>query len=284
MSDLDLLYTDVEDDQLASVRDLLADRCDPTAVTAVCDGDRSFVDGLWKALAVDLGLAGLLVPEGRGGAGASAHEAAVVLEELGRSVAPAPFLTSSVVATTILLDAEGELLAALAAGERIAALAASLTTATEGVLPAVRADAHGRLTGTVTSVVNFATKPTTSAAGPLDPNARTDMPLPDGRPLEKTASFDPAQSPPPKTAATYESATTSSRTICIYRITATIENIAVDVTLVGRVPSWRPETGHMYFGEGDQQKLFAWLRVLPAVTPHRPGRQCATVVQTEGRR
>ncbi|MEV4331082.1 acyl-CoA dehydrogenase family protein [Streptomyces sp. NPDC049597] len=152
MSDLDLLYTDVEDDLRASVRDLLADHCDPTAVTAVYDGDRSLVDGLWKALAVDLGLAGLLVPEERGGAGASAREAAVVLEELGRTVAPVPFLTSAVVATTVLLDAEGDLLASLAAGERTAALAAPLSTAPDGALQLVRVDADGRLTGTVTSV------------------------------------------------------------------------------------------------------------------------------------
>jgi alkylation response protein AidB-like acyl-CoA dehydrogenase len=152
VSDLDLLYTDVEDDLRSSVRDLLADRCDPTAVIAVYDGDRSLVDGLWKALAVELGLAGLLVPEERGGAGASAREAAVVLEELGRAAAPAPFLTSAVVATTVLLDAEGDLLGSLAAGERTAALAVPLSTAPDGVLPAMRADADGRLTGTITSV------------------------------------------------------------------------------------------------------------------------------------
>jgi alkylation response protein AidB-like acyl-CoA dehydrogenase len=63
-----------------------------------------------------LGLAGLLVPEDHGGVGASAREAAVVLEELGRTVAPLPFLTSAVVATTLLLDAGTELLPALAAG------------------------------------------------------------------------------------------------------------------------------------------------------------------------
>ncbi len=152
MSDLDLLYTDVEDDLRASVRGLLADRCKPSAVTAVYDGDRSLVDGLWKALAAELGLAGLLVPEERGGAGASAREAAVVMEELGRAVAPVPFLTSAVIATTVLLDAEGDLLAALAAGERTAALAVPLSTPPDGALPAAKVDAGGRLTGAITSV------------------------------------------------------------------------------------------------------------------------------------
>ena len=67
--------------------------------TAVYDGDDSVEAPLWQALAVELGLAGLLVPEELGGAGASAREAAVVMAELGRAVAPVPFLTSAVVAT-----------------------------------------------------------------------------------------------------------------------------------------------------------------------------------------
>ncbi|WP_106400967.1 acyl-CoA dehydrogenase family protein [Actinocorallia populi] len=153
MSELDLLYTDVEDDLRSSVRALLADRCEAPAVTAMYDGDRSIVAGLWKALAADLGLAGLLVPEEHGGAGASAREAAVVLEELGRSAAPVPFLTSSVIATTLLLETGGTLLSGLAAGERTAALAVPLSAGPYDALSTtVRADADGRLTGTVTSV------------------------------------------------------------------------------------------------------------------------------------
>ncbi len=157
MSDLDLLYTDVEDDLRASVRDLMAARCESAAVVAVYDGDRSVVDPLWRALATDLGLAGLLVPEDRGGAGATAREAAVVLEELGRAAAPVPFLTSSVVATTVLLASDvggagDELLAALAAGERTAALLVPLSTGPGDEMPAFVADGEGRLTGSARSV------------------------------------------------------------------------------------------------------------------------------------
>jgi alkylation response protein AidB-like acyl-CoA dehydrogenase len=157
VSEPNLLYTDVEDDLRASVRDLLADRCEPPAVAAVYDGDRALVAPLWKALSVELGLAGLLVPEKFGGAGASAREVAVVLEELGRTVAPVPFLTSSVVATTVLLEAEPagraeDLLVALAAGERTAALLVPLSCAPGCEVPAVRIDSAGRLAGRVTSV------------------------------------------------------------------------------------------------------------------------------------
>ena len=56
-------------------------------------------------------------PSQLGGAGASAREAAVVMEEIGRAVAPVPFLSSAVLATVALLRAgDTETLPALAQG------------------------------------------------------------------------------------------------------------------------------------------------------------------------
>ncbi|MEU9831954.1 acyl-CoA dehydrogenase family protein [Streptosporangium sp. NPDC048047] len=103
-----LLYTEVEEELRASVRDLLADRCRPDAVLRRAESASPYdaeLAGLWRTLARDIGVAGLLVPEEYGGAGASAREAAVVLEELGRAVAPVPFLTSAVLATEALVQA-----------------------------------------------------------------------------------------------------------------------------------------------------------------------------------
>ncbi len=185
-SDLNLLYTDVEDSLRSTVRDLLGSRCPSDAVIAMYDGDRSVVSPLWRSLAVDLGLAGLLVPESAGGAGATAREAAVVLEELGRFAAPVPFLTSAVVATAVLgdvasavsvhmdgngsrsgapgavgihVDANGDpgaaaadLLSALAAGERTAALVVPFSASAWSFAPTVVVDRDGALTGRVTSV------------------------------------------------------------------------------------------------------------------------------------
>lgn len=149
--ELDLLYSDVEDDLRGSLRDLLAARCLPGAVIALGDGDRSLVGPLWQSIAVDLGLAGLLVPEEHGGVGASAREAAVVMEELGRAVAPVPFLTSAVVATTVLAGSGDELVAALAEAERTAAVAVPFATGPASFGATVSTDG-GALTGTVTSV------------------------------------------------------------------------------------------------------------------------------------
>jgi alkylation response protein AidB-like acyl-CoA dehydrogenase len=157
--DLNLLYTDVEDSLRASVRDLLTARCAPARVIATYDGARDLQRGLWRALSVDLGLAGLLVPEDRGGAGATAREAAVALEELGRFVAPVPFLTSAVVATTALLYPDdhqqgdvAELLGRLAAGRCTAALVVPFSAGATSFRATVRADEDGILRGRVTSV------------------------------------------------------------------------------------------------------------------------------------
>ncbi|PRH78835.1 acyl-CoA dehydrogenase [Streptomyces solincola] len=130
--DLDLLYTRDEEDLRAAVRSLLADRADPAALPARVEQAGGHDPELWWALAAGIGAAGLLVPEKLGGQGASHREAAVVLEELGRTVAPLPYLTSSVIATETLLAAgpaaEG-LLGKLAAGERTAVLLTPLSTA-----------------------------------------------------------------------------------------------------------------------------------------------------------
>ncbi|GII85726.1 acyl-CoA dehydrogenase [Sphaerisporangium siamense] len=153
-----LLYSGVEEELRAAVRALLADRLPPAAVLAGVESAPPYDPGLWKALARDIGTAGLLIPERFGGAGASAREAAVVLEELGRAVTPVPFLTSAVLATGALLGAESEaaggLLASLAAGDTTAALAVSLATspyrAPDAPWPVTQS--RGRLSGRVTAV------------------------------------------------------------------------------------------------------------------------------------
>ncbi|MFJ1708290.1 acyl-CoA dehydrogenase family protein [Kitasatospora sp. NPDC088346] len=157
MSAPDLLYSEIEEDLRASVRDLLADRCPPSAVLTRCEGPSPYDPALWRGLAVELGVTGLHVPEQYGGAGATLRETAVVLEELGRRVAPVPFLGSAVLATGLLLAAcpQDPLLAQLAAGARTATLAVPLSTAPGAGFPGtVRAAGGGRLSGRVTSVAD----------------------------------------------------------------------------------------------------------------------------------
>ncbi|MGW1323298.1 acyl-CoA dehydrogenase family protein [Streptomyces antibioticus] len=147
----DLLYAEEEEALRAAVRDLLADHCDAPSVIARAESDAPHDPAAWKALADGMGLAGLLIPEAQGGQGATHREAAVVLEELGRAVAPVPYLTSAVVATEALLACQDEeLLGRLASGRTVGVLAVGLHTAPGAAFPAVRLEAgalHGELTG-----------------------------------------------------------------------------------------------------------------------------------------
>ncbi len=153
----DLLYSEEEEALRAAVRDLLADHCDAPGVIARTESDAPHDREAWKALTEGMGLAGLLVPEAQGGQGATHREAAVVLEELGRAVAPVPYLTSAVVATEALLDCEADdLLTELASGRTIGALAVGLHTAPGAAFPSVRLEngvLHGELTGIADAAV-----------------------------------------------------------------------------------------------------------------------------------
>ena len=152
----ELLYSDTEEALRDSVRHLFADRCPPESVARAYDPEPPDFSSVWRTLAVELGLAGLLVPESLGGAGAGAREAAVVMEEIGRVVAPVPFLSSAVLATVALLRAgDTETVSALARGELTAALAVPLSTAPDDPVGAVTGGADG-LSGAVTSVAGAA--------------------------------------------------------------------------------------------------------------------------------
>lgn len=154
----DLLYSEAEEDLRAAVRALLADRCDAPAVIARAESGTPYDPQLWKALAADIGAAGLLVPEKLGGQGATHREAAVVLEELGRSVAPAAYLTSAIVATETLLalgtqdGPAAELLGELAAGRKVAVLAVPLSASAPGT-PVIGPGLDGTLPGIADAAV-----------------------------------------------------------------------------------------------------------------------------------
>ncbi|NDJ87982.1 acyl-CoA dehydrogenase family protein [Mycolicibacter kumamotonensis] len=69
------------------------------------DGSCGGIDTeLWTVLCAQVGVAAIAVPEHLGGAGYGASALGVVAHELGRALAPVPFLASTVLATGLLLD------------------------------------------------------------------------------------------------------------------------------------------------------------------------------------
>jgi len=148
-----LLYTDVEDELRAAVRQVLTDRAPWSAIVARTESDEPYDTRLWQTLSRDVGVAGLPVPEKFGGAGASWREAAVAAEELGRAVAPVPNLGATMATAALLALEDEDLLPLVAAGERTAAIAVPLSTPPGPPPAAVHADGD-TLTGTVTSVAD----------------------------------------------------------------------------------------------------------------------------------
>ncbi len=155
---MSLSYRRSEEQQLlaSTARRFLEQRATSEAVRELMMTERGFDADVWRE-AAGLGWPGLMIPEEFGGAGYGFAELSVVFEELGRSVACGPFLSSMVLATTAILqganDAQrAELLPALASGERIATLAvaeAAHTIAPQDIATTATADGDGFvLTGT----------------------------------------------------------------------------------------------------------------------------------------
>ncbi|MEV7039743.1 acyl-CoA dehydrogenase family protein [Amycolatopsis sp. NPDC051061] len=111
-----------------AVRSLLTRRSGPAAVRAAMESPLGYDDKLWSTLCEQIGVAALAIPEHYGGAGAGLAEACVVLQELGRTLTPAPMLGSAVLCGSAVLgtgndDACERLLPGIAAGTILAALA-----------------------------------------------------------------------------------------------------------------------------------------------------------------
>ncbi|MBM7044775.1 hypothetical protein [Rhizobium lusitanum] len=123
-------------------------------------------------------------------------------------------------------------------------------------------DAH--LDDGATVVVVFYTKPNVSPNGPLAPRITINLTLPDGRTFEKFLDTKPESFSASKSGCDVKiGANRFVGDLHRYRITATIEEISVDIELAGEVRPWRPKSGHLYFGTDGREKLFAWLPSVP---------------------
>ena len=110
---------DLSDDQLAlraAAREVLADLARPRQA----DG---FDRGLWKAM-VAQGWLGVELPEADGGLGMGTVETAVLLEELGRAVAPVPYLQTALALGALHRAGRVEWVERLLAGDAIGTVAA----------------------------------------------------------------------------------------------------------------------------------------------------------------
>jgi alkylation response protein AidB-like acyl-CoA dehydrogenase len=90
---VDLELSDDQSELQSSVRAVLERACPPSLVRQVVEGGKG-ADELWAQM-VELDWPALTVPESNGGIGLGFVELAVVAEELGRVLSPAPFLATA---------------------------------------------------------------------------------------------------------------------------------------------------------------------------------------------
>jgi alkylation response protein AidB-like acyl-CoA dehydrogenase len=125
---VDFALSEEQEELRRSVRAFLEQKSPESEVRRLMETEDGYDPAVWSQMATQLGLQGLAVPEDLGGSGYTFRELAIVLEEMGRALLPAPFLSTAVLATGALLRANDEaaakeLLPRVASGESIATLA-----------------------------------------------------------------------------------------------------------------------------------------------------------------
>ncbi len=158
-----IVLNDTQDMLRDSALTFLRENAPISALRAMRDsGDPvGFSRELWQRFA-DLGLAGVLVPEAYGGSGLGVVEAGVIMEAIGRTLAPSPFLSTAVIGASLLThygsDAQRDaLLPAIASGRHLTALALDEAGKHRPFRLATRATPHAggyRIDGTKQLVVD----------------------------------------------------------------------------------------------------------------------------------
>ena len=119
---MDVLLSEEEQMVKNLAREFLEGECPPSLARAMEQDDLGYPPDLWKQMA-DLGWFGMSLPEAFGGQGLPLTYLGIVLEEVGRAIAPVPFHSTMVAALAI--NAHGseqqrrELLPGVATGSTI---------------------------------------------------------------------------------------------------------------------------------------------------------------------
>ncbi|MGZ5364781.1 MAG: acyl-CoA dehydrogenase family protein [Mycobacterium sp.] len=122
-----LITTDEQEALRDVMRGFLQKFSTESDVRTVMDSDSGYDVAAWRTAAEQIGVQGLAIPEEMGGGGYGFDELAIVMEEAGRTLFPAPLLSTAVLATSTLLAVGGreaeKYLARIASGDLIATVA-----------------------------------------------------------------------------------------------------------------------------------------------------------------
>jgi alkylation response protein AidB-like acyl-CoA dehydrogenase len=120
-------FTDEQQELRSTAARFLEEKSSSATVRELMETDTGFDEGTWKQME-DLGWTGMAIPEEYGGLGFGFVELTVLMEEMGKKLLPAPFLSSVILGANAILNAgsdaqKKELLPGIAEGTTRATLA-----------------------------------------------------------------------------------------------------------------------------------------------------------------
>jgi 3-oxocholest-4-en-26-oyl-CoA dehydrogenase beta subunit len=157
---MDFTLTPAQDDLGSLTRQILTDQVTPERLREFDDSDTRFDRALWAELA-RAGILAVSLPESLGGSGFGLLEQCSVLIEIGRTVAPVPYLASIALGAAAIAefgtpDQQQKWAAPAGQGEIVVAVALAEDESDDPATPATNAreiDGGWQLTGSKTSVL-----------------------------------------------------------------------------------------------------------------------------------
>ena len=124
---MNFAFSEEQEEFRELLRRFVSERWPVSETRRLAGTETGYAGAVWRQMAEELGLQGLIVPEAHGGQGFGMLELGIALEELGRELAGGPFFASACLATFALLncaseDEHADLLPGLASGDVIATL------------------------------------------------------------------------------------------------------------------------------------------------------------------
>ena len=125
---MDFAFSDEQEQLREVVRRYFASTSPEPEVRRLMATVEGYDETVWKGMAHQLGLQGIVIPEEYGGSGFGFLELSVILEEMGRALVCAPYFSTVVLAAQALLASAdgaacGEYLPAIASGDLITTFA-----------------------------------------------------------------------------------------------------------------------------------------------------------------
>ena len=153
---MDFTFSPEQQELREAVRALAADRASSADIRTAMESEEPYDAVLWRALGQDMGLLGIGIDESVGGAGGGFVDAAIVIEESGRALMPAPVLPTLVAGQLLARSGSrgADALGGVVSGAGVAAVGVAGSGLSAGGI-GFGGDGAGRgLTGVVPNVVD----------------------------------------------------------------------------------------------------------------------------------